>query len=168
MVSVISGNVQTRTDILQSCSRCVLEAIRDFCCNSKSKHLMEVHLVNNKEEITQSMRGLFEDAEKGPQRSEKPRVRRTSSYDNGENVGDNDQFTKTRVYGSLSSSVTDKSETESFESFTRSRAGNDREKPATDYSSTMEPGAVGGQQQGDDMKPAKEKKKGNLRIIEDD
>ena len=129
---------------------------------------MEVHLVNNKEEITQSMRGLFEDAEKGSRRSEKPRVRRSSSYDNGENVGDNDQFTKTRVYGSLSSSVTDKSDTESFDSFTRSRAGDDREEPAQDYSTTIKPGAVGGQQQADDMKPAKEKKKGNLRIIQDD
>ena len=163
---MVSGNVQGKPDVLQSCGRCVLEAIRDFCCDSKSKFLIEVHLVNNKEEITGSMRSLFEAAENRSAGSEKPRIPpRSSSFDALENVRDDQPSTKTRIYSSMGSSGRGKSDTDS-------RVGDDRDEPTPNYTDTETPGAVGGIQETDDRKPdtedKKKKGKGNLRIIVDD
>ena len=162
---MVSGNVQSRPEILQSCGRCVLEAIRDFCCDSKSKYLT-VHLVNNKEEITGSMRSLFEAAENRSSGSEKPRIPpRSSSFDALENVRDDQPSTKTRIYSSMGSSGRGKSDTDS-------RVGDDRDELARNKTDTETPGAVGGIQETDDRKPdtedKKKKAKGNLRIIVDD
>ena len=59
-----SGKVQSKSAVLKSCCSCVLEALKDFCNQRSSKYLMDIHLVNNSEEVTQLMVDTFKEAER--------------------------------------------------------------------------------------------------------
>lgn len=137
---ITSGTVQNKPDVLKSCGKCVLEALRDVTCQDKCKHLREVHLVNKSEGITDMLRDIFEEAERATKsgKYQKPGTsasRKAVTSDHEESSGDEGQSFKTvnepRMNQSLNSNIKQATESDGFDSLAKSRInyGKDNNNP---------------------------------------
>ena len=151
----------------------MLEALADFIHEGNRKNLFAVHLVNNKDEISQMMKNVFEEVEQSGKKSNTDGLttrnheyaadtgsyhRSNSDFDEEENRSKMflDSST-TRRYGSHRSA--DNREPDGFENLARSRRNDDQ-----DVVSGLETAASEHQAQSESANSDK-KKKGNLRII---
>ena len=162
--------MKNKPEVLKSCCRRVLEALGDFCNQGSSEYLKKIHLVNISGEVTQLMVDTFEDAECS---SSKPgrkdlsagsrSYQKAASFDLTEQKDSSGDISpsSTRIYGwhSFSSSGSAKLDSSSDKTPKETDIG------ASGWSQSVQNKPSGFQEQ---PEPSITKKKGNLKIIEDD
>lgn len=159
----------------------MLEALRDFCNQGNSQHLLEIHLVNNSGEVTQLMVDTFKEAERSSSKPDRkdPLARshsfhRTASFDvteqkksSGHSSGDIAPGS-IRTYGSGSRSFTSSGSARLDSSSYNSsdKKTEEIEFGASGWSESVKYKQSGFQEQ-PGSKPNITKQTGNLRIFED-
>lgn len=133
---------------------------------------MEVHLVNNTEDITNMLRDVFEKAERATKsgayqkpKTGAPQKAVTSFQEKGSRDGGHfsETMNETRTRESFRSNVTEDKESDGFDNLARSRMHNKNDSKTLDLSISVTPSASNVPAQEEGVK----KTTGNLRIFED-